>query len=137
MTEEKKAMTTEEAVVLAMKQGASQYHQTVKSIIAMNNPGLINFEITAMEEFAITCLAHHVFNHGIGAHGSSVTPFGTWNASQAYTKEQEIAERILEVSKRVKQQYMEKKGTLLPINPDFKNVADNFKGTQDETPDKQ
>ena len=140
MSEENKtesSMTTEEAIQLALKDGQDQFNATMRQILSMGTPAAINYEIAALEEFAITCLAHHVFNHGIGAHFSTVTPFGTWNPSQAYTKEQEIAERILEASKRVKQQYLEKKGTVSAINPDFKNVADKFKESQNENSNQQ
>lgn len=131
-TEPKKVMTQEEAITIARQQGAKQFNETMKQLLAIKEPSIINFEITALEEFAITCLAHHVFNHGIGAHSSTQTPFGTWNPSQAFVKEQEIVERILERSKVIKQQYFNKQGKLDAINPDFKDEVEKFNEAQNE-----
>lgn len=113
----------------AKHHGRVQYDETMRAVLAQPTPAAINYELESMEEFAISCIAHHIFNHGIGAHYSTVTPFGTWNPSQAFVKEQEVTERIMVRVKQVKEQYQNKKGTIAPIDP-------NFKGTGNENADK-
>lgn len=114
----------------AQHHGRKQHADTMKSILSLKTPAEINFEMEGLEEMSIVCLAHHIVNHGFGSHYSSKTPFGEWNASQAFVKEQEIIERMMTHVKFIKDQYYKNQGRVTKIDP-------NFKGNTNENSSKQ